>query len=141
MCYSLGLNVKLSGNESWVNLCFLSCETRFSTLGSLFSILDSQFAQESRIANGVENRDSQRTVNLLLNGAVESIVLNWVRLIKFDVWVSHQTCVIWVDLHVNRYKVWYMKRLTLTEPLVFCSTETRSYGLSWPHRLAIHFHM
>ena len=32
--------------------------------------LDSQFAQESRIVKRVENRDSQRTVNLLLNGTV-----------------------------------------------------------------------
>ena len=33
--------------------------------------LDSRFAQEWRITNRVENRDSQRTVNLLLNGAVQ----------------------------------------------------------------------
>ena len=33
-------------------------------------ILDSWFAQESRIANQVKNWDSQRTVNLLLNGTV-----------------------------------------------------------------------
>ena len=32
--------------------------------------LDSRFMQELRIANRVENRDSQCTVNLLLNGTV-----------------------------------------------------------------------
>ena len=44
------------------------------------SILDSLFAQESRIANRVENRDSQWTVNLLLNGTVSLIYSD----IKFE---------------------------------------------------------
>ena len=60
-------------SHGWI-FCFLSCETRFSTRFSIacfrFSILDSQLAQESRIVNWVENRDSQWTVNLLLNGTV-----------------------------------------------------------------------
>ena len=41
-----------------------------SILDSLFLILDSRFAQESRIVNRVENRDLQRTVNLIFNGTV-----------------------------------------------------------------------
>ena len=56
------------------SLCFLSSETWSSTRLSIacfqFSILDSWFAQESRIVNCVENQDSQQTVNLLLNGTV-----------------------------------------------------------------------
>ena len=42
----------------------------------LFHCIYSRFAQESRIANRVENRDSQRTVNLLLNGNVAACVVN-----------------------------------------------------------------
>ena len=60
--------VKSSRHQSWVNLLF--SVLRDSILDSLFSILDSRFVQESRIANQVENQDSQRTVNLLLNGTV-----------------------------------------------------------------------
>ena len=60
--------VKSSRHQSWVNLLF--SVLRDSVLDSLFSILDSRFVQESRIANQVENQDSQRTVNLLLNGTV-----------------------------------------------------------------------
>ena len=119
--------------ESFV-FCPARLDSRLLVACSRFLILDSRMQSRIETCNGL-------STYFWMQGAVESIVLNWVRLIKFDVWVSHQTCVIWIDLHVNRYKVWYMKRLTLTEPLVFCSTETRSYGLSWPHRLAIHFHM
>ena len=62
----------LSRNQSWVNLLFSVLQDLIldAILYSLFSIFDSQFAQESRITNRVENRDSQRTVNLLLNGTV-----------------------------------------------------------------------
>ena len=60
--------VKSSRHQSWVNLLF--SVLRDSILDSLFSILDSRFVQESRIANQVENQDSQRTVNLVLNGTV-----------------------------------------------------------------------
>ena len=60
--------VKSSRHQSWVNLLF--SVLRDSILDSLFSILDSRFVQESRIANQVENQDSQRTVNLLLNATV-----------------------------------------------------------------------
>jgi len=64
--------VKLSRNQSWVNLLFSVPRDSIldSILDSLFSILNSRFAQESRIANRVENWDSQRTVNLLLNSTV-----------------------------------------------------------------------
>ena len=55
LCYSLEIS------HGWI-FCCLSCKTRSSTL---FSILDSPFAQESRIANQVKNRDSQQTVNSL----------------------------------------------------------------------------
>ena len=62
----------LSRNQSWVNLLFSVLQDSIldAILYSLFSIFDSRFAQESRITNRVENRDSQRTVNLLLNGTV-----------------------------------------------------------------------
>ena len=43
---------------------FFFCPTRLDPR------LDSQFTQESRIVNQVENRDSQWTVNFLLNGNV-----------------------------------------------------------------------
>ena len=64
--------VKSSRHQSWVNLLFsvLRDSILDSILDSLFSILDSRFVQESRIANQVENQDSQQTVNLLLNGTV-----------------------------------------------------------------------
>ena len=39
--------------------------------------LDSRFTQDSRIVNRVENRDSQRTVNLLLNGTVGGFFLSF----------------------------------------------------------------
>ena len=57
-----------------ITLNLLSSVSRDSILdlilNSLFSILDSQFAQESRTANRVENGDSRRTVNILLTGTV-----------------------------------------------------------------------
>ena len=45
-------------------------ESFFFCLMRLDPRLDSQFTQESRIVNQVENRDSQWTVNFLLNGNV-----------------------------------------------------------------------
>ena len=61
----------LSRNQSWVNLfSVLQDSILDAILNSLFSILDSQFAQELRIANWVKNWDFQWTVNLLLNGTV-----------------------------------------------------------------------
>ena len=71
-CVTAYVFVKLSRNQSWVNL--LLSVMRDSVLDSipdsLFSILHSRFVQESRIANCIENRDLQRTVNLLLNSTV-----------------------------------------------------------------------
>ena len=58
LCYS---RTKLS-SHGWI-FCFLSCKTRFSIVCSRFSILYS-------CRNREENRDSQWTVNLLLNGTV-----------------------------------------------------------------------
>ena len=125
LCYGLGL-CKIIGKSIRVNLLFSSCPARLDPrlliACSRFSILYSRRNRELRIESRIETRNGLSTYFW----TVLSIVLNWVRLIKFDVWVSHQTCVIWVDLHVNRYKVWYMKCLTLTEPYVFCTTETRS---------------
>ena len=68
-CYS---RAKLSRNQSWMNLLFSVLQDSILNLilDSLFSILDSLFAQESRIANRAKNQDSQWTVNLLLNGTV-----------------------------------------------------------------------
>ena len=66
--------VKLSRNQSWVNLLFSVLQLRLDPwldiLNSLLLILDSWFAQESRIANCIKNQDSQQTINFLLNGAV-----------------------------------------------------------------------
>ena len=64
--------VKLWTNQSWVNLLFSVPQDLIlhPILDSFFPILDSQFVQESRIANCIENQNSQRTVNLLLNGTV-----------------------------------------------------------------------
>ena len=66
--------VKLSRNHSWVNLLFSVLQLRLDPwldiLNSLLLILDSWFAQESRIANCIKNQDSQQTINFLLNGAV-----------------------------------------------------------------------
>ena len=45
-------------------------ESFFFCLTRLDPRLDSRFMQESRIVNQVENRDSQWTVNFLLNGNV-----------------------------------------------------------------------
>ena len=58
---------KLSRNQSWVNLLFSVLRDSI-----LDAILDSLFLIRagSRIPNRVKNRDSQRTVNLLLNGFV-----------------------------------------------------------------------
>ena len=55
LCYSR------TNYQSWLNLlfCVLQDSILDSILDSLFSILDSLLAQESRIANRVENRDSQ----------------------------------------------------------------------------------
>ena len=52
-CYS---RTKLSRNQSWVNLLFsvLQVSILDSILDSLFSLLNSLFAQESRIVNWVE---------------------------------------------------------------------------------------
>ena len=69
LCYSctcISLKNYREISHGWI-FCFLSCETRFSTR---FLIACSWFAQELRIANRVKNRDSQRTVNILLNGTV-----------------------------------------------------------------------
>ena len=52
--------------ESFV-FCPARLDSRLLVACSRFLILDSRFAQELRITNAVENRDSQRTVNLLLN--------------------------------------------------------------------------
>ena len=67
---------KLSRNQSWVNLLFsvLRDSILDAILDSLFSILDFRFAQESSVANQVENRDSHRTVNLLLNGTIIDLI-------------------------------------------------------------------
>ena len=64
--------VKLSRNQSWVNILFSVPQDLIvnSILYSLFLILDSRFVQESRIANCITNQDSQRTVNFLLNRTV-----------------------------------------------------------------------
>ena len=45
-------------------------ESFFFCLTRLDPRLDSRFTQESRIMNGVENRDWQWTVNFLFNGTV-----------------------------------------------------------------------
>ena len=52
-CYS---RTKLSRNQSWVNLLFSVLQDSIldSSLDSLFSLLDSLFAQELRIANRVK---------------------------------------------------------------------------------------
>ena len=55
---------------------FVFCPARLdSRRNSRYLVLDSRFAQEWRIANRVENRDSQRTVSLLLNGSVPPLGL------------------------------------------------------------------
>ena len=79
LCYN---RTKLSRNQSWMNLLFSVLQDSIldSILDSLFSILDSLLAQESRIANRVENRDSQWTVNFFLNGTVSLIYSD----IKFE---------------------------------------------------------
>ena len=66
--------VKLSRNQSWVNLLFSVLQDSILDLilDSSFSILNSWFVQELRIVNRVKNRHSQHTVNLLLNGTVQS---------------------------------------------------------------------
>ena len=71
-CYS---RTKLPRNQAWVNLLFSVQQDSIldSILDSLLSTLDSLFAQESRIANRLENRDQQLSVNLLLNGTVVKI--------------------------------------------------------------------
>ena len=51
--------------ESVMGKSFVFCPARLDSR-QLVVDLDSRFAQESRIANRVENRDSQRTVNLHL---------------------------------------------------------------------------
>ena len=62
LCYS---RTKLS-SHGWI-FCFLSCKTRSLTR---FSIVCSQFLILYSCRNREENRDSQWTVNLLLNGTV-----------------------------------------------------------------------
>ena len=62
LCYS---RIKLS-SHGWI-FCFLSCKTRSLTR---FSIVCSQFSILYSCRNREENRDSQWTVNLLLNGTV-----------------------------------------------------------------------
>ena len=62
LCYS---RTKLS-SHGWI-FCFLSCKTRSLTR---FSIVCSQFSILYSCRNREENRDSQWTVNLLLNGTV-----------------------------------------------------------------------
>ena len=62
LCYS---RTKLS-SHGWI-FCFLSCKTRSSTR---FSIVCSRFSILYSCRNREENRDSQWTVNLLLNGSV-----------------------------------------------------------------------
>ena len=62
LCYS---RTKLS-SHGWI-FCFLSCKTRSSTR---FSIVCSRFSILYSCRNREENRDSQWTVNLLLNGTV-----------------------------------------------------------------------
>ena len=56
-------------------------ESFFFCLTRLDPWLDSQFTQESRIVNQVENRDSQWTVNFLLNSTVIEDLLYFQRLI------------------------------------------------------------
>ena len=65
---------------------FVFCPAR------LDSRLDSRFARESRIVNRVENRDSQRTVNLLLNGTVSSLKRTETRKHNFNMFVSYLVC-------------------------------------------------
>ena len=74
LCYSYYDYVKLSRNQLPVNLFFF-CLTRLDPQR------DSWFTQESRIMNQVENRDSQWTVNFLLNGNVIEDLLYFQRLI------------------------------------------------------------
>ena len=62
LCYS---RTKLS-SHGWI-FCFLSCKTRSLTR---FSIVCSRFSILYSCRNREENRDSQWTVNLLLNGTV-----------------------------------------------------------------------
>ena len=62
LCYS---RTKLS-THGWI-FCFLSCKTRSLTR---FSIVCSRFSILYSCRNREENRDSQWTVNLLLNGTV-----------------------------------------------------------------------
>ena len=62
LCYS---RTKLSSH--WWIFCFLSCKTRSLTR---FSIVCSRFSILYSCRNREENRDSQWTVNLLLNGTV-----------------------------------------------------------------------
>ena len=62
LCYS---RTKLS-SHGWI-FCFLSCKTRSLTR---YSIVCSRFSILYSCRNREENRDSQWTVNLLLNGTV-----------------------------------------------------------------------
>ena len=73
------LNVKLSRNQSWENLCFQTRETlsstrfliksswfsikgsRFLMKGSRFSILDTRFSQESRMQSRIKTRNRLST--------------------------------------------------------------------------------
>ena len=91
-CVTAYVFVKLSRNQSWVNLLFSVLRDSIRDLipNSLFLILDSRFAQEWRIANQVENRDSQRTVNLLLKGTV--CRFNHIYPVKFDMIAFHGCC-------------------------------------------------
>ena len=60
--------------ESFV-FCHARLDSRLLVACSRFSILDSRRNRELRIQCRIETRNG-RTVNLLLNGTVESIVLN-----------------------------------------------------------------
>ena len=58
--------------ECYQTFCIMGNLTQATMvdLTLIFLILDSRFTQELRIVNCVENQDSQRTVNLLLNSIV-----------------------------------------------------------------------
>ena len=67
------LNVKLSRNQSWVNLCFQTRETRsstrFSIKGSRFSITGSRFSMKGSrfsILDSRRNRESRLAIDCQL---------------------------------------------------------------------------
>ena len=72
----------------------------------LFHCIYSRFAQESRIANRVENRDSQQTVNLLLNSTVAACVVN-----KTPKGLNHEPAYQWVSQMAGKKNIGHLSEL------------------------------